>query len=125
MRPVTTCRTEYVDQGCWVNQVSYVQAPARRTGLTWLPPTQTVSPVTGRVQYRRPALGWGVYRPVAQPVVMVGANGALIDLLVSYRHENERCAVKVVSYILEPSEEAQTPATASRDASAAPVVRLP
>ncbi|MHC4181024.1 MAG: hypothetical protein ACYSWU_26290, partial [Planctomycetota bacterium] len=57
MRPVTTCRTEYVDQGCYAEQMVFKPSlPATR--LRWVPGSCTVDPVTGATVYQRPGLHW-------------------------------------------------------------------
>jgi hypothetical protein len=43
MRPVVHHETRYVDQGCFVDQVSLVQPPVERRGLVWMPAAQVVN----------------------------------------------------------------------------------
>ncbi len=55
--PVTTCRTEYVDQGCYAEQM--VMKPGfPRTRLEWQPAGWTTDPATGQPQWRRAGLYW-------------------------------------------------------------------
>jgi hypothetical protein len=55
--PVTTMRTDYVDQGSVVN--SYVYTPGReRNRLQWLPGTYAADPLTGVTYWRRAGLYW-------------------------------------------------------------------
>ena len=56
MRPVTTCRIQYVDRGCYADQVSLVPGVRTWPRLGWVPATQVVDPVSGLVQVRRG--GW-------------------------------------------------------------------
>ena len=57
LQPVTTCRTQYVDHGCFSQQV--VLKPALPvTRLTWQSGACTVDPVTGRTVYQHPGLYW-------------------------------------------------------------------
>ena len=64
LRPVTTYRTQYVDQGCYQQQV--VLKPALpSTRLAWQSGTCSVDPVTGRTIYQRPGLYW-VQKPRGQ-----------------------------------------------------------
>ena len=56
-QPVTTCQTQYVDQGCYVDQV--VMKPSwPATRLTWQSASSAVDPLTGQTVYRRPGLYW-------------------------------------------------------------------
>ena len=72
LRPVTRYETRYVDQGCYVDQVSYVQSARARRGLTWMPAAPVVNPVTGTLQYQRPGLVWAnVQAPPRQVVQKV------------------------------------------------------
>ena len=58
MQPVTTCRTQFVDQGCYADQVSVIPGRPTFPTLQWLPATQTIDPVTGLVQVQRGGLSW-------------------------------------------------------------------
>jgi hypothetical protein len=69
MRPVTTMTTQVVDQGCMVNQVTMFQPAPTRRGLTWMPASQTLDPVTGAVLVQRPGLTWATVTPAPQAVV--------------------------------------------------------
>ena len=56
-QPVTTCQTQYVDQGCFVDQVVLKPSwPATR--LTWQSASCAVDPLTGQTVYQRPGLYW-------------------------------------------------------------------
>jgi len=56
-QPVTTCQTQYVDQGCFADQV--VLKPGwPSTRLTWQSASCAVDPVTGQTVYQRPGLYW-------------------------------------------------------------------
>jgi len=56
-QPVTTCQTQYVDQGCFAEQV--VLKPGwPSTRLTWQSASCAVDPVTGQTVYQRPGLYW-------------------------------------------------------------------
>jgi YTV len=56
-QPVTTCQTQYVDQGCFGDQV--VLKPGwPTTRLTWQSAACAVDPVTGQTVYQRPGLYW-------------------------------------------------------------------
>ena len=69
MRPVTTYRTQTVDQGCYVDAVTgYTPAQSTRPRLRWMPPTQSVDPATGQVITQRPGLGWVKTTTPPQPV---------------------------------------------------------
>ena len=57
MRPVVSSRTEYVDQGCYRDQLVYRAGPVR-TRLTWQPGTYVTDPLSGRVGYKRAGLFW-------------------------------------------------------------------
>jgi hypothetical protein len=57
LQPVTTCRTQYVDQGCYAEQM--VMKPGLPiTRLSWQSATCAVDPVTGQTVYQRPGLYW-------------------------------------------------------------------
>ena len=57
LQPVTTCRTQYVDQGCFAEQMVLKPGwPATR--LTWQSGACAVDPVTGQTVYQRPGLYW-------------------------------------------------------------------
>ena len=56
-RPVTTCQTQYVDQGCYSDQV-VLKPGLPTTRLTWQSATCAVDPVTGQTVYQRPGLYW-------------------------------------------------------------------
>jgi len=72
MRPVTSCRTEYVDQGCYVDQVACMPGTATWPRLTWSPGAAVTDPLTGIVQYQRPGLAWTTgYTPSQQVVQRV------------------------------------------------------
>ena len=53
MQPVTTCRTEYVDQGRYVEQ-TVLKPGLPATRLAWQPAACVIDPVTGAV-YQQPA----------------------------------------------------------------------
>jgi len=57
LQPVTTCRTQYVDRGCFSEQL--VMKPGLpSTRLSWQSATCAVDPVTGQTVYPRPGLYW-------------------------------------------------------------------
>jgi hypothetical protein len=57
LQPVTTCQTQYVDQGCFQEQMVFKPAlPVTR--LTWQQATSAVDPVTGQTVYQRAGLYW-------------------------------------------------------------------
>jgi YTV protein len=57
MRPVTTSATQYVDQGCYANQM--VQKPTLfRYRLKWESAKTGINPTTGQAVYQRPGLYW-------------------------------------------------------------------
>jgi hypothetical protein len=57
LQPVTTCRTQYVDQGCFAEQTVLKPGwPATR--LAWQSGACTVDPATGQTVYQRPGLYW-------------------------------------------------------------------
>jgi hypothetical protein len=57
LRPVTTCQTQYVDHGCFGDQlVMKPGLPATR--LTWQSATCAVDPATGQTVYQRAGLYW-------------------------------------------------------------------
>jgi hypothetical protein len=57
MQPVTTFRTECVDQGCYVDQVA-CQPGRVRNRLRWQPGACVVDPLTGMSYYDRAGLVW-------------------------------------------------------------------
>ena len=69
MRPVTRYVTRMVDQGCWADQVSYVQPPPAQRGLMRVQAGPVVDPVSGLVQVQRPGLVWANVQAPPQPVV--------------------------------------------------------
>jgi hypothetical protein len=72
MRPVTTCRTDYCDQGCYVDQVACVPGRPTWPRLTWAPATTVVDPMTGIPQVQRGGLVWAAgYTPSQQVVQRV------------------------------------------------------
>ncbi len=57
LQPVVTCQTQYVDQGCFAEQMVLKPAwPATR--LTWQSAGCAVDPVTGQTVYQRAGLYW-------------------------------------------------------------------
>ncbi len=56
-QPVTTCQTQYVDRGCYVNQV-VLKPWLPTTRLTWQSASCAVDPLSGQTVYRRPGLYW-------------------------------------------------------------------
>ena len=57
VEPVTTYRTNYVDQGTFVEQQVVTPGPVR-TRLRWLPGACAVDPLTGAAAYQRGGLAW-------------------------------------------------------------------
>ena len=56
-QPVTTCQTQYVDHGCYADQL--VMKPGwPATHLTWQQASCAVDPATGQTVYQRPGLYW-------------------------------------------------------------------
>ena len=56
-QPVTTCQTELVDQGCYMDQ-TIVKPSWPYSKLTWQPAGCEVDPATGATVYRRAGLYW-------------------------------------------------------------------
>jgi hypothetical protein len=103
--PVTTLRTDYVDQGGFQNSVVYT--PGReRNRLQWLPGTYAVDPVTGASFWRRPGLYWvpsvgaGAYAVQQQYVPNVVAVQRPETTLVA-RVVTEKRPVQVTRYVDE------------------------
>jgi hypothetical protein len=57
MQPVTTCQTQYVDQGQYVEQ-TVLKPGLPQTKLAWQPAASVTDPVTGAVTYQRAGLYW-------------------------------------------------------------------
>lgn len=55
--PVTTMRTEYVDQGAYVDNTVYRPGPVRNR-LQWLPGSYAIDPVRGLNYWRRAGFYW-------------------------------------------------------------------
>ena len=62
-QPVTTLRTQYVDQGACVQQWVYKPGDTR-TRLRWLPPSDYCDPATGHVGATDARLALGAMKPV-------------------------------------------------------------
>jgi hypothetical protein len=57
MQPVVTCQTQYVDRGCFSEQV-VLKPGLPATRLTWQSGGCAVDPLTGQVAYQRAGLYW-------------------------------------------------------------------
>ncbi len=57
MRPVVTLRTEYVDQGCFAEQMVF-KPGFPRTRLRWVPGSTAIDPLTGAAVLQRGGLYW-------------------------------------------------------------------
>ena len=68
VEPVTTCRTDYVDQGRWEAQCTTVPGPTR-TRLTWMPPACVTDPYTGVSRKQRGGLVWAPRAAPSRTVV--------------------------------------------------------
>ena len=96
MRPVTTCQTQYVDHGCYVDQAVCVPGYATLPRLAWAPPTQVCDPQTGIVQYQRGGLAWTAgYTPSQQVVQRVWRPNVVAQQVSSVHYCPEQVTVQV------------------------------
>lgn len=103
--PITTMRTEYVDQGAVVNNLAFVPGTVRNN-LQWLPGGYAVDPATGLTYWRRA----GLYSvPVATPGAYVAQPQYVPNVVAVQRPQTnyvarvvtEKRPVEVTSYVDE------------------------